>query len=306
MQAGTKPAKLPAVAEEETILPKPDACNESPTVVTPDNCLNCSALLSGPYCSSCGQKKRALRIGFREFLHDLIHEFAHLDGKFARTMGLLLRKPGQPTIEFLAGRRASYVSPVRLYLIWSAVFFTLALSFPGAVVLREGKGSKERPSVQSGQKAPTSRTAPAVAQAPASEKPGKSRDPKALSEMFLHNVAKGMFLLMPFFGLLLFVFYRRQEPFYLPHLYFSVHYHSFVFLVMSVMVLLKAPELFALDKIGSLVELTVPVYLYLALRRVYQGSRLGTVGKMIGVGLIYVIGLGATFVAILMFIILRN
>lgn len=211
-------------------------------------------------------------------------------------MRLLATKPGLLTVEFLAGRRASYVSPLRLYLVWSAVFFTLALSFPGAVVLKMGSGPDAKTALESAETAPASGAPDAEKSEGLSKSP---RDFKKLSETFLHDAAKGMFLLMPFFGLLLFIFYRKREPFYLPHLYFSIHYHSFVFLVMSILVLLRAPKIGALDKVSSFVELAVMIYLYLSLRRVYGASRLGTVCRMIGVGFIYMLGLGATFAAIL-------
>src|SRR4029453_9696672 len=39
------------------------------------------------------------------------------------TLRLLFTRPGQLTAEMLAGRRARYIPPVRLYLVASVVFF---------------------------------------------------------------------------------------------------------------------------------------------------------------------------------------
>ncbi len=295
MQRFGKPVKLDAVAEESGIEAQPEDLRLPVSATFSDYCLNCGALLTGPYCSCCGQKRRRPRIGFREFLQELVHEFLHLDGKFARTMGLLLRKPGQLTIEFLAGRRASYVSPLKLYLVWSAVFFTLAISFPTASVLKVGNGPPGRSSAKSVETA-DSQIAKGARKF--------ERDPTLLAESFLHNSAKGMFLLMPFFALLLFVFFRKREPFYLPHLYFSIHYHSFAFLAMSVMVLLRVTKLVALAQLSEVVNLFIVIYLYLSLRRVYGASRLGTIGRMIGVGFIYLIGLVGMMGAVLAYLVL--
>ncbi len=294
------------MAEDSRLEQEREGLAELPAAPPTEHCLNCGTLLTGLYCSSCGQKKRPSQIGFRDFVHDLIHEFLHLDGKFARTMGLLLKRPGQLTIEFLDGRRARYISPLRLYLVWSAVFFTLALSFPDTVVLKQTSTSSLRSSVKSSEKAPASTPAPRAPEAQTEKQSNKQRNVKAISEMFLHNAAKGMFLLMPFFGLLLFVFYRRRVPFYLPHLYFSIHYHSFVFLGMSLMVLLKAPKIAALDQLSSIVNLSIMIYLYLSLRRVYGASKLGTIWRMVVVGLLYIMGLVTMIAAILIYVVLRN
>jgi hypothetical protein len=50
----------------------------------------------------------------------------HLDGRLWRTLGALLLRPGFLTQEYFRERRASYVSPFRLYLAASVVFFSLA------------------------------------------------------------------------------------------------------------------------------------------------------------------------------------
>src|SRR5262252_4987894 len=57
--------------------------------------------------------------------HEALHEFAHVDGKIIQTVKLLVTKPGRLTTEFLAGRRARFISPVRLYLTCSLIFFAL-------------------------------------------------------------------------------------------------------------------------------------------------------------------------------------
>jgi hypothetical protein len=64
--------------------------------------------------------------------HDAVHEFLHLDGKILQTMKLLAFRPGELTREFIAGRRVRYISPIRLYLTWSLIFFALTALVPGA------------------------------------------------------------------------------------------------------------------------------------------------------------------------------
>ena len=55
-----------------------------------------------------------------------MHELLHVDGKIFRSVRLLLMRPGLLTHEYFRGRRARYISPIRLYLIFSVAFFAAA------------------------------------------------------------------------------------------------------------------------------------------------------------------------------------
>src|SRR5262249_8791686 len=89
----------------------------------PAHCAKCGASLLGRFCSQCGQKVAPLNPTFGEFLHDLFHEIAHVDGKIVTTLRLLLTRPGFLSLEYFEGRRARYVTPIRLYLLLSVVCF---------------------------------------------------------------------------------------------------------------------------------------------------------------------------------------
>ncbi|HST36822.1 MAG TPA: DUF3667 domain-containing protein [Allosphingosinicella sp.] len=78
-------------------------------------CLNCGALLEGPYCKACGQKAHVHR-SVGAIAHDLIHGVLHLDGKFWRTLPLLAWRPGDLTRRYAHGERAKFVSPMAMFL----------------------------------------------------------------------------------------------------------------------------------------------------------------------------------------------
>ena len=86
-------------------------------------CLNCGRPLTGQYCAGCGQKQRDTDPTLREFLHETTAELAQWDGKIPSTLKTLFFKPGALTLDFLAGRRARWLQPLRLYLICSLAFF---------------------------------------------------------------------------------------------------------------------------------------------------------------------------------------
>jgi len=86
-------------------------------------CLNCSAPLSGPFCSECGQPAHLHRT-FAAFMHDVAHGVLHLDGKTWRTLPMLALHPGQLTRRYIDGERARFVSPMALFLF--SVFLMFA------------------------------------------------------------------------------------------------------------------------------------------------------------------------------------
>jgi hypothetical protein len=88
------------------------------------NCLNCGAELAGAYCHRCGQKGHVHRT-LGAFWHDLLHSVLHFDGKLWRTLPLLAWRPGELTRRYVAGERASFVSPMALFLF--SVFLIFAV-----------------------------------------------------------------------------------------------------------------------------------------------------------------------------------
>lgn len=87
-------------------------------------CLNCGTGLVGKHCHACGQAAHVHR-SLGAFFHDLLHGVFHFEGKIWRTLPLLAWNPGRLTREYIDGRRASYVSPIALFLF--VVFLTFAV-----------------------------------------------------------------------------------------------------------------------------------------------------------------------------------
>lgn len=97
-----------------------------------DSCPNCdsSLLPEARYCSTCGQQVLAKKLGMSTFLQQFMSDYFTFDSKFFKSVVPLLFKPGFLTSEFFAGRRVRYITPLRLYIFISIVFFLL-LSFSG-------------------------------------------------------------------------------------------------------------------------------------------------------------------------------
>ena len=88
------------------------------------NCLNCGAALAGPYCHQCGQHAHVHRT-LEAFFHDFAHGVLHFEGKIFRTIPLLAWKPGELTRRYIDGQRASFVSPIALFLFCVFLMFSV-------------------------------------------------------------------------------------------------------------------------------------------------------------------------------------
>lgn len=95
---------------------------------TEKNCLNCGSVVEERFCSHCGQENIETKENFFHQLGHVIGDITHFDSKFFRTIVYLFTKPGFITLEYLKGKRISYVHPVRLFVFTSFLFF-LALGF---------------------------------------------------------------------------------------------------------------------------------------------------------------------------------
>src|SRR5262249_3883909 len=106
------------------------------------SCLNCGSADVHAFCARCGQKNTDLRISVGELTRDLVDELFQVDSRMARTVVPFLFRPGKLTNEFLAGRRLTYSSPVRLYVLASFLYFiTLSLFGPRQAVQVRLEGS---------------------------------------------------------------------------------------------------------------------------------------------------------------------
>ncbi|SHI81126.1 Protein of unknown function [Hymenobacter daecheongensis DSM 21074] len=90
-------------------------------------CPNCGTSLASAanFCPTCGQENHDLKVPLGHLLYELIEGIFHFDAKFWTTARTLFTRPGQITHDFVAGRRARYVPPVRLYIFVSLIFFFL-------------------------------------------------------------------------------------------------------------------------------------------------------------------------------------
>lgn len=119
---------------------------------------------------------------------------------------------------------------------------------------------------------------------------------KSFMEKAMGNVPTALILLLPLMALVLKALYPLSRRFYVEHLLFFVHLHAFLFLLLTLQILfVRAATALALpDAIIALLiipsALYAPVYLFVAMRRVYGQGRFVTFLKYILLLIAYFIG----------------
>ena len=115
-------SKWPTNAHDDIMTAEPPAADLV--------CPNCGRAHLEHFCAHCGQSDRDYARALRSVTGEFVRETFEVDSRLYRTLKLLFFKPGQLTGEFSRNHRASYMSPVRLYIFASFVFF-LVLSLTG-------------------------------------------------------------------------------------------------------------------------------------------------------------------------------
>jgi len=291
-------------------------------------CMNCGQVLSGAYCSACGQESRIQTPTVGEFVREFVQDQMALEGKLLRTLKLLLTRPGALTLDYISGRRQCYIRPLRLYLALSVVFFAISGLVGHHAWMQADPGDEDKPlfaQKSDAAQVPTAGEGKAGSTAPAGQADSGAaklpdggfdamRDFKTgyplldarihayfsqtqkqagaqLSRAIDNDAPVAMFFLLPLFAGLLQLAYLRHHLRYGVHLLFSLHYHAFVFLDLLVQEI-PWPSI-----ANALLNAAIPVYLVMALLRVYGGRWWLTGIGVAALLLVYAILIGITLFA---------
>ncbi len=286
----------------------------------PNLCRNCAAPLEGEYCSRCGQREGRGDLHFSQAISELADDVVAWDSRLWRTLLALLFKPGYLTAEFIAGRRARYVAPFRLYLIISFILFlVISGADRSASIIHENSSGDVvlAPIVIGDPNAVNSSETEFGINIELSDENTPQwlqdldqrlednahtieQEPGDFLAEIIERLPQAMFFMLPLFALLLRFCYLFSPFHYLQHLVFALHYHSFVYFLYLIG---AAIELLGWDTHG-IIFLPFLIYLPLALRRAYSAGTGGAIGKSLFIYLSYAIMLFMGFAAISMLTIL--
>ncbi|CAN5209332.1 DUF3667 domain-containing protein [soil metagenome] len=325
-----------------------------------NDCLNCGTQLEGKFCHNCGQENLQVKENFGHMMNHAISDYFHFDQQFFHTLKPLLLKPGKLTIEYMAGRRAQYLHPVKMYIFISLIYFLLVFKQNNEIVRIQNKPDTKEGLIQAQKSINENKWIPAAQkkitrdeiqkkidlldsnkkETAVKKDPGRQnysgfttttsdtsyqqyvesqkKLPEAkqdgwfkryynkkafalnssktdikelIGEGIKHNFPKMMFFLLPLFALILRVTFWKNKKFYVEHLIYAFHLHCFVFLFLTIIMVVKMgiPVNWGtlLSWLNFLTTIAVLFYIYRSLRVVYHRSRLRTITKMIGMSFVY-------------------
>ena len=379
-------------------------------------CTNCQTPLSGSFCGNCGQKNTSFTRPIWFLLADLTEDIISKDSKLFRTIGHIIFWPGSLTRDFMDGKRARFIPPIRFYLLCTLVFF-ITLAVADVAILKIEFIQKEKPAeeqlveddtsdpevddggytggrmgasrqeVQAGlqearakimqrleanevnveqsflekwtqttqmvtitsgddntistldgdfevvgdmfQSAEPSENAFVLpddafdgekqdlkTELDKQEQDGVvtfildrtikaldgiihvSQDPRRLNSALNDWLSKVMIFLLPFFAIILRLFYWKRENCLMKQLVFSLHFHSAVFLMMTFLIISQAVWGAAVS--ASMFYAIVPLYLFIAMKVASRQGIIRTTFKFFMVSIIYLITLSITVALTLM------
>lgn len=279
-------------------------------------CPNCGAEEVGKYCPNCGQSNKDFNKPLKEIGGDLLDSI-NLDIRLLNTLFPFFTKPGFLAQEYFKGKRKKYVPPVRMYMFVSIVFFFLvqitdtanfsdiakitntpisdSTKHELAVAINDMDSSvtksltdlsfldkdELRRNIESDSTMGVGLKEIVIGALNVTENPVVFRD------KLLKNISYVLFLLMPFFALLLALILRKSRKLYVHHLIFSINFHSFIFGFTSLLLVFEMIFPKSTFDVFTLLIFGMPLYLMFGIRNFYNRSYIRSFFKTIGISIFY-------------------
>lgn len=289
-------------------------------------CQNCHTEIKETehFCPNCGQKNIE-KLNLRYILGQFVEDVFNWDSKFFTTLKYLILKPGFLSKEFINGRRVRYVSPIRLYLVLSVLFFFL-ISIVGQLPKEDTEGELKAGFTYQDQKI--------------NVEPEKYRELMANNELdyyvkdtlgftssfdrymvkkaikaensegefgntLLDQLSIFLLIFIPVISLVYKWTFSRNKYDYIKHVLFNLHFNSFIMFMLVLNELTKLVDRVDLSTFRLIFILTMIitaiVYLYKAIKRFYERKWWAVLYKMLFLAIGY-LSLVIVFVVMLMFV----
>ena len=275
-------------------------------------CYNCATPLQGPWCHNCGQLAEDYHRSIWRLIGEVFEGLLHFDGRVWTTLPDLFRHPARLTTSYLEGHRAPQIPPFRLFLVVLVAIFlagsltghsfvvanTISTDDHGKVLSTKTHTLKnltpeERAETKAALAKVTFKSLGAFA-GPASwlrDRVGMVMDDPARFQLVLEEWSERFaFLTLPMAAILLTVaFIGRREFYVFDHTIFSLHSLSAVGLMYAANELLGG---ITFGFSGVAMMIAAPVHLFIHMRGVYRTSIIGTLLRMLLLGVGSLVGAG--------------
>ena len=288
------------------------ALNESPSLGS--LCRNCLTPLKGQWCYVCGQSTADYHRSTLTIAKEALAEFFSYDGRLAKTVLRLIARPADLTRSYVAGRRASQLSPLRLFITVLIAVIVVGWMTGGAQFgagMREGWRSAAAAPEKTGAISAAGRQEKADASVAAADGSQRSwlreqarraeKNPDKFWQAVEDWSERTSFMMLPIATMLLYLLYRSKGSFYVfDHAVFAMHSLSFQGLLLA--------SAFVIDLAGGWVDWLVfallvigaPTHLYVHMRGFYETGPLGTLARMLLLALGSVFGFALLTLALVL------
>jgi len=250
-------------------------------------CPNCEKEFDSSfnYCPHCGQKNIDPDPKLKHFISEFLSANFNIDSKIFITLKALILKPALLSKEFLAGKREKYLTPVRLYLLISLVYFFIISIAPddnshivgiNDTEVVDSDSSNVVISIDSiNPDTLTEFDRTIYDKVKFIETPAGK---KIFMEKLKKNISWGMFIFIPLTAFIFFLLFIRKTKYYIPNLIFTLHLQSLIFLWFTIFSIIG----FFFDfTILNIAELILIFYLtFLWIKSFYEISISKTIRKM--------------------------
>ncbi len=237
-------------------------------------CLNCGTPLAGRFCHDCGQGGEV----HRSVLHlgaELLETVTHADSRFWRTMRRLALDPARLSRDYIEGRRAREIPPLRLFFVMLFLLFGIGSLTGGTIDVGPLNPAQHR-TVEQKLDSLTINGYPHATRWLRTRLERAADHPDQVLAVARDWSERFAILMLPVAALMLWVLYLPQRRVLYDHVIVSIHSLCFACLVLV--------TFFLIDTVASTVSawilLLLPVHLFAHLRGVYGTSGVGTLLRM--------------------------
>lgn len=249
---------------QEEIKPGDNTTHNDPETIS---CKNCSHSFTGNFCTQCGQSKKDFDRPLKFFLVDFAGNVFAFDTRIWQSLKHILFCPGRMETNYIKGKRIRYMPPFRMY-VFVSFFFFLTLSWATGISISKNKSDiqflngeaitdsvyndiRDRypeinfsklsisKNIQSANidslKLTSEISAPAFFprhQQVSGKMEHIIENPKMYIDQFFKYASWSLFLLMPFYGFLLWLNFRKSKRNYISHFLLSANQHIFIFAIL--------------------------------------------------------------------------
>ena len=268
------------------------------------------------FCPNCGQPNRTHKRPIRHFVGEFFADLLSLDTRAYATLRDLLLKPGLLTKRYNADSRVIYTPPLRFYVL-SSLFFFLTVSWLSQATIQQADAEiqdamQEPDSLVSNMNLTlfggfelgpddfrelqeldtyTHDSVDSVLTALGKNSNWfNTRTVLGLSPIFsgrfsleqyyrrlLQNLSYSLFFFMPILALLFKLLYIRRHQFYTEHLIFSIHLHTFAFLLGMLCLWIDYFQDFI--AVTQFAFIGIMIYMAVAMKVVYEQGWIKTLVK---------------------------